>query len=163
MMILRDVYSNDRVQKAYLLYELLKRRKPNESISHKSMPTWEEHQNFINSRPYKGWYILALDFNKDEDWFGSIYLSKKDEIGIHLWDSYQKQGFGRLAIQTLMLNNPDVRTFYANINPLNFKSIKFFLKLGFLLVTADEIQATYSMENPYYSLALHGRLNEPLA
>ena len=62
------------------LYEFLSERQPIENISHKQMPTFREHVKFINSTPYSKWYII----NYDDQKIGTIYLSKQNEIGIHL-------------------------------------------------------------------------------
>ena len=60
-----------------LLYDLLSERTPEESISHKSMPTYPEHEKFVQSNPYFAWYLIDVD----GQFVGSIYLSKQREIG----------------------------------------------------------------------------------
>ena len=40
------------------LYELLAERDPIANISHKKMPSWQEHWKFIASEPYKFWGIV---------------------------------------------------------------------------------------------------------
>ena len=62
------------------LYELLKQRDPRANISHKKMPSFKQHENFIRSKPYSKWYIIQSSKND----VGSIYLSKNNEIGISL-------------------------------------------------------------------------------
>ena len=42
------------------------------------MPTLIEHEKFVLSNPYTNWYIIK----KNNEKIGSIYLSKRDEIGI---------------------------------------------------------------------------------
>ena len=116
-----------------LLYQLLQERTPATNISHREMPTWDAHAHFIQSRPYRAWYVIQ----GDEIPVGSIYLSKMNEIGVFILIKYQGQGFGKLAIQTLMAKHPGER-FLANINPNNSRSIKFFKSLGF-----KHIQNTY--------------------
>ena len=117
------------------LYNLLEERKPVTYISHKKMPTYEEHVNFVKSSPYSKWYIIEVD----EERAGSIYLTKQNEIGIFLNDGLQEKGIGSNALNVLIGKNPDLR-YLANINPENKKSIKFFKKLGFTL-----IQYTYEL------------------
>ena len=58
------------------LYTLLSERESLVNISHKTMPTYDEHLNFINSKPYSKWYIVK----KDTQSIGSIYLSKQNEF-----------------------------------------------------------------------------------
>ena len=73
---LKPVTKND----ALFLYDLLKNRDPIANISHKKMPSYDEHVYFILSNPYTIWYTIEYEGEKT----GSIYLSKQDEIGI-LW------------------------------------------------------------------------------
>jgi len=117
------------------LYNLLDERKPVTYISHKKMPTYEEHVNFVKSSPYSKWYIIEVDGERA----GSIYLTKQNEIGIFLNEGLQEKGIGSNALNVLIGKNPDLR-YLANINPENKKSIKFFKKLGFTL-----IQYTYEL------------------
>ena len=117
------------------LYELLSERKQITFISHKKMPTYEEHVKFIESEPYSKWYIIQIDDKK----IGSIYLTKENEIGIFLKESLQRSGIGSNALNKLIDINPGLR-YLANINPKNEKSIKFFKKSGFKL-----IQYTYEL------------------
>ena len=117
------------------LYNLLDERKPVTYISHKKMPTYEEHVNFVKSSPYSKWYIIEVDGERA----GSIYLTKQNEIGIFLNEGLQEKGIGSNALNVLIGKNPDLR-YLANINPENKKSIEFFKKLGFTL-----IQYTYGL------------------
>ena len=117
------------------LYNLLEERKPVTYISHKKMPTYEEHVNFVKSSPYSKWYIIEVNGERA----GSIYLTKQNEIGIFLNEGLQEKGIGSNALNVLIGKNPDLR-YLANINPENKKSIKFFKKLGFTL-----IQYTYGL------------------
>ena len=119
------------------LYELLKQRDPRANISHKKMPSFKQHENFIRSKPYSKWYIIQ---NSKND-VGSIYLSKNNEIGIFLIKKNQNNGIGVNALKLLIKKNPKVR-YLANVNPKNKKSIDFFKKNGFKL-----IQHTYELEN----------------
>ena len=111
------------------LFELLAEREPKINISHKKMPTYNEHVEFISSKPYKIWYIILEDKNK----IGTIYLSKQNEIGIHLKKDFQKNTGGSVALKLLIEKNPEKR-FLANINPSNTVSEKFFKKNGFKLI-----------------------------
>ena len=62
------------------LYELLNERNPKSNISHKKMPTLNQHAKFIISKPYSKWYIIYYNDKKA----GSVYLSRHNEIGIHI-------------------------------------------------------------------------------
>jgi len=118
------------------LYEILREREPITNISHRKMPTYKQHVDFIMSKPYSKWYIVYYRGKKA----GSAYLSKQDEIGIFLKKKIQNKGIGRTVLHLLMKNNPKPR-YLANINPKNSKSINFFKKNGFHL-----IQYTYEFD-----------------
>ena len=111
------------------LFDLLKERNPRVNISHKKMPTYNQHRKFIKSKPYSKWYIIL----KSKQKIGSIYLSKNDEIGIFLSKKFQGKNVGNFALNELMKKNPRKR-FLANVSPKNKKSMEFFKKNGFKLI-----------------------------
>ena len=117
------------------LFSLLKERDPKINISHKKIPTYQQHKKFVSSKPYKKWYIIK--FNKIK--IGSIYLSKNNEIGIFIKNDFQNHKFGNDVLRIFMLQYPQDR-YLANISPKNKKSIKFFTNNGFKL-----IQYTYEL------------------
>jgi len=111
------------------LFDLLKERNPKANISHKKMPSYDEHVDFIKSKPYTKWYVIL----KSNEKVGSIYLSKNDEIGIFILKKFQGNNFGVYALNELLKKNPRKR-FLANVNPKNKKSISFFKNNGFKLI-----------------------------
>ena len=111
------------------LFDLLKERNPKANISHKKMPSYDEHIDFIKSKPYTKWYVIL----KSNEKVGSIYLSKNDEIGIFILKKFQGNNFGVYALNKLLKKNPRKR-FLANVNPKNKKSISFFKNNGFKLI-----------------------------
>ena len=106
-------------ESSFILYSLLKQRTPEQSISHKEMPSWPDHIQFIASEPYLCWYLIF-----DEDAVGAIYLTKQREIGIGIFNQHQFKGYGKQAVKMLIEKHPG--PFYANINPNNFASRRFF-------------------------------------
>ena len=118
------------------LYQLLVQRQPTVNISHKKMPTYEEHIKFVKSKPYSKWYIIILETRK----VGTAYLSKQNEIGIHLMRKYEKKYIYLQTIKELMKKNPK-KKFLVNISPRNKKYIQFFKKFGFKL-----LQHTYELD-----------------
>lgn len=136
----RDV---DRDKNYSILYQLLGERKSYESISHNDMPTWQEHDAFVKRKPYKGWYIIYEDIDAKQlnVPVGSIYLSYSNEIGIAIFEKYRRMGFAANAIIDLIRLYSQEKYFYANINPMNDKSIKLFTGLKFEL-----LQHTYRIE-----------------
>ena len=118
------------------LYTHLKERDSRANISHKRMPTYQEHVKFVNSKPYSKWYIVMYGAKK----IGTIYLTKMNEIGIFIKKKFQDDGVGQATLDLLMQKHPKER-FLANVNPKNKKSINFFKHNKFKL-----IQYTYELE-----------------
>lgn len=116
-----------------LLYELLLQRTPNQSISHKVAPTWEDHVSFVMLCPYLYWYLIEISTG---ELVGAIYLTRQREIGIFVLDQYLGQGYGTKAVQILMDKHPG--RFLANVNPNNEASAALWQSLGFNL-----LQLTY--------------------
>jgi RimJ/RimL family protein N-acetyltransferase len=110
------------------LFALLKERPAYANISHREMPSYEEHMRFVRSDPYAAWYVIE-DATGD---VGAIYLTKHDEIGVFVWSSLRGQGHGSWAVAELMNIHPRPR-YFANISPLNTGSQRFFQALGFEL------------------------------
>lgn len=123
-MRLVDVYANCELS-CRVLFKLLSERRPNESISHRAMPTWTEHCAFVRSRPYRTWYLVEVGGVA----VGATYLTMQHEIGIGILRDHQRNGYAREAVQRLMALHPG--RFLANINPANEASIALFRKLGF--------------------------------
>ena len=118
-----------------LLYELLKERTPEQSISHKEMPTYTQHCQFVSSEPYRAWYLVQ----DDSITVGATYLTRNGEIGIAVFEEQRGKGYAEAAIKMLMERHDG--PFLANINPKNGASIGLFRKLGF-----EILQETYSHE-----------------
>lgn len=116
-----------------LLWQLMAERTPEVSISHKRMPTWEEHENYIRSMPHPYWYLVDAG---EEEYVGAIYLSLQREIGIGILRRFRGFQYGPTAIKLMMDLHPG--RFLANINPMNGTSIQMFRELGF-----KQIQVTY--------------------
>lgn len=133
-MILFNVYNNDEHWGA--LYDLLAERKPEESISHKAMPSLENHFKFVASKPYKAWYYII---GEEGEIVGSIYLTEAREIGIGIFKKFRRRGYAIDAIKRLMEMYPG--RFLANINPANSASIKLFSRIG-----CTHIQNTYELK-----------------
>lgn len=135
-MKLIDVYSELHSAKLNC-WRLLQEREETVNISHKVMPTWEEHCRFIDSKPYKAWYLIQ---DASQEFVGTIYVSKMDEIGLFIYKAHQGQGKGRSALKAL-------RELYkgrllANIAPSNYRSKAMFISSGF-----KPIQETYELSD----------------
>lgn len=128
------------------LYELLRERSteadPHVNISHRRLPSFQEHQRFVRSRPYRAWLFVKADGLVA----GNLTITKLNEIGIVLSADYRGKGVGRWAVGELLRRFrplpaiPAARSgrFVANINPKNERSIRLFTGLGAVL-----LQQTY--------------------
>ena len=130
---LKQITENDML----FLYELLKNKDPNSNISHKKMPTYDEHVKFVLSKPYTNWYIIECDKKNA----GAIYLSKLDEIGISIGSDYEYEQIAKVAIKLLMELNPRKR-YLVNVSPKDITAQEFLLKNGF-----SGLEYVYEMKN----------------
>jgi RimJ/RimL family protein N-acetyltransferase len=99
------------------------------NISHKKMPTYNQHVAFVSAKPYSKWYVILYDTNKA----GSIYLTSQNEIGIFIKKSFQSKQLGNIALRKMIQKNAKKR-YLANVNPQNKKSVRFFKNNGFKLI-----------------------------
>lgn len=123
-----------------ILYELMGERESHQNISHKEMPTMDEHVQFVDSDPYKAWFLIEVPATElIHEVVGSIYLTHQNEIGIQLFKQYIGKGYGAEAVNMLMdaFEGP----FLMNISPENSDSIRFFEGLG-----GRHIQNTYKID-----------------
>jgi len=150
-----DIYSDGRGER--LAYELLKERPLEHGISHKRMPTWEEHLHFMHSapHPFRLWLVIETDdFNARDPRLarqvpvGVIEVLPSNEFGVHVLKRYQGHGIGRSAVELFIKTHeplppiPAVRNgrWLANVAPANKRAAEFFQKLGF-----TKIQETYAL------------------
>jgi RimJ/RimL family protein N-acetyltransferase len=66
------------VNDSKILFRLLKKRV--HFISHRSNPAYEKHKKFIESKPYRHWYLIF----EDDEPIGSFYIQHDNSIGINL-------------------------------------------------------------------------------
>jgi RimJ/RimL family protein N-acetyltransferase len=149
----------EREDAAQILWDLLAERMSEQSISHKKMPTWEEHLAFVELKKPKP-VLTSTDANVDlapyflsgneyQDWcliqnsagiVGAIYLTRQNEIGVSIFGEFQGHGCGKEAIRLLMQKHGP-RRYLANINPENVHSQRVFESLGF-----EHVQNTLALE-----------------
>ncbi len=124
---------------ASYLYALLKEREDYVNISHKELPSFQNHVDFIASNPYKEWKFIYTDTKHGERLCGAYYITKHNEIGLFMFKLYQGQGLGKEALAKIIDEHKGERLL-ANINPANTKSIGLFGSFGF-----KHIQNTYEL------------------
>ena len=111
------------------LYNLLMERDTRANISHKKMPTYNQHVSFVSAKPYSKWYVILYGASKA----GSIYLTSQNEIGIFIKKSFQNKQIENIVLHKLIQKNPKKR-YLANVNTQNKKSMRFFKNNGFKLI-----------------------------
>lgn len=147
---LKSVYSHyEHVSHIQILYNLLKERSTEDdeytNISHRKLPKYQDHVEYVNRHPYALWF-LAMENN---ECLGSISLTKRNEIGVVLFKKYRGKGYGTRILELFLAENeplPEEKGqrsdgFIANINPKNEASIRLFKKFGF-----EHVQNTYQLE-----------------
>lgn len=140
----KNVYGQIKFNKEYLelLYSLMQEREPYQSISHKELPTFDEHCVFVESRPYDSWWVICIDDTP----VGAVYAVKdlfaKREyiyIGLFVLKQYKRMGLGHAALDWIKYLYP-CKDIYANIARHNYDSQDFFESQGF-----KEISYTYKL------------------
>lgn len=114
------------------LFKLLEQRPKYARISHRSMPSWNQHVEFCERKPYREWWIIK----RLGEEVGSVYLTYAGEIGIAVERHKRRLGVAREAVQWMMERH-DGRLL-ANVGPFNVPSRNLFEGLGWKLV-----QVTY--------------------
>ena len=125
------------------LYDLLTERKPFENISHKKLPSYNNHVKFIKSTPYSKWLLIEYR----DKMIGSVYLSKNTEIAIWIKKSIKdyKMGIQKKVLEEVITKFTR-KKYFVNLNPRNKKMINFYKKNGFKLI--------------YFTFELEGKKDE---
>ena len=123
----RVVPSDDQVM---ILYQLLKLRR--NSISHVSIPRFDDHREFVNNNPYLIWYLIF----KGKNILGSVYIQKDNSIGLNLINEYGDNDVLNIIefIKRSHSPLPSIKSyrrgeFFLNLSPLNTKLLKTLEKL----------------------------------
>ena len=122
-------------KKIDFLYNIMKLKldEPHINISHLEVPTIPNHIRFIQSRPYRYWFIISIN----KKYIGSVYITKSKEIGLYIMPKYRT-----VALETIIINKMiELGGKYMNVNPKNEERIKTIKKINFKL-----IQYTYKLD-----------------
>ncbi len=133
---LRSIYEFRDETRWSKLYALLCERPDYVNISHKAVPTYTDHISFVEGKPYTAWYFIT---DVEDTIYGTIYLTDRSEVGIQVFEHYQRMGVGDRALELFLGLHPG--PIYANIAPTNPRSMAFFSKHGF-----KPLQNTYVLE-----------------
>ena len=125
------------------LYRQIKGRK--HSISHKQVPTYEEHAQFVKAHPYRNWFIVKDGPNH----LGSVYIQFDNSLGLNLIDGISIDQLKQIIdmVQTLLSPLPAIPSirfggYFCNISVSNVSLQNMLLSLGF-----EEKQRTYVLNN----------------
>jgi hypothetical protein len=106
------------------LYDFLSRR--SYKISHKKIPSYTEHEEFVLNHPYRIWFLLKAN----NSYIGSLYLTNQNTIGIDITEEFIQQSITFIIDEIKSKFKPlpeikSIRTNYFSINvaPNNFKLI----------------------------------------
>jgi RimJ/RimL family protein N-acetyltransferase len=146
MIRLVDLYRGGKIDQADVdfLYQLLAERPPEANISHRDMPTPEQHKQFVHRRPYAAWYLIEQHGRVDTlpesepgipgSWpVGAVYLTQAREVGIFVLRVHWGKGHARAALEELRRLHPG--PILANVAPGNERSHRFFQAAGGRLIS----------------------------
>ena len=126
-----------------LLFEILKNRSSNSNLSHVKLPSYQKHKKFVNSRPYRYWFLI---FSSNQ-LIGSAYITRLNEISIKLKKNnlfFYKQTL-KLLLEGLkpLKGIPSKRrsNFLINVSPKDKNLVSLFAKMKLL-----KIQETYEVK-----------------
>lgn len=108
------------------LFECLQKRPSAHSISHRALPTFDEHCRFVDSRPYRFWYLIE----SDGDYIGSVYVTEMNDIGLFMTPGNTPKAPEAIK-QVLSTHRPlpairskRIEAFSINVNPGNLDLIQ---------------------------------------
>jgi RimJ/RimL family protein N-acetyltransferase len=118
-----------------LLWRCLAERPKRANISHDGkLPLWENHVEFVKSKPYREWYIIKVLVEGTWMSCGNFYITHRNEVGIFILKQYKRCGIAFSVLKKI----PNKGEFFANIAPRNYPSQRLFKKCGFV-----HVQNTY--------------------
>lgn len=152
------------------LYQLLAERPAEANISHRQMPTIEQHRAFVSRRPYRAWLLVEVYSGAKGDGVtddtaaiqaeiqaaatghgrrvGAVYLTHRNEVGVFILKASRRCGHALNALEELVRAFDPLPAqasdrqpyFVAHVAPGNQASKALFEKLG-----ARLIQMTYEL------------------
>lgn len=144
-----DVYDGQGLHPAALdiLHQVLLERTPEQNISHRGTPTFEQHRQFVTRRPYRAWYLVMAP-EQTRAFVGAVYATSRNELGVFILQAWQKRGYGPAALTEFMRRHQPLDRitgkrrdcWLANIAPGNARSKSLFERLGF-----RKVQETYAL------------------
>lgn len=142
-----DIYQTQNAPN--ILYRLMQERSHEDdsftNISHRKLPSWDEHIAFVEREFYRFWWLIEAD----GQFIGSLSVTWNNEIGIVLFKRFRGRGYGKTALRTLLemikplpaLPSERRGGWVAHVHPKNEISVGMFGSFGFKLA-----QQTYVLE-----------------
>ena len=122
-----------------LLYLQLKKRSYH--VSHKSLPSFKEHKDFVNNNPYRAWFIVK----HESTYIGNIYIQFDNSIGLNFEEnitSDQIQKILSLICSKLppleSIHSSRLGSYFVNVPSSNIS-----LQKKLTLIKCTEIQRSY--------------------
>lgn len=115
------------------LFNLLKYRRY--GISHKSMPSYEDHKFFISNFPYFKWLIISYEEIK----IGALYINQDNSVSINLLPNKIKhldeiiKSFEIKFLPQEPLKSLRSRNFFFNLHPEDIMMQKTLEKNGYVI------------------------------
>ena len=113
---------------AEFLYEMLKERDSTVNVTHQKLPLFNEHLEFIKSKPYDAWYIIEIESKQ----VGHIYIDNENRIGWFIKIEFKEFGFVIPAFEELKILHKR-KNYFGKVNPNNFEAQNLLTKLKFVL------------------------------
>lgn len=138
--ILEEIAPNK--EQIRVLFDQLKQRKFN--ISHRYLPKYEDHEEFVKNHPYRAWFIIK----KLGEIIGNIYVQFDNSIGLNCVDeTTEEQIENILKILTSKLppleGSPSIRfgDYFLNVSASNLNLQNQLKNIGFV-----ETQRSFYLE-----------------
>ena len=111
-------------------------------ISHSSMPSFQEHKEFVQKHPYRYWFFVKL-LKKS---IGTLYLSNVNSIGINLIDEYKDVAEEvLLKVQETFEPLPPIKSVRSSNFIINVPHDDYQLADAIKRLGGNEIQKTFTL------------------
>lgn len=132
---LRPVNYGSSADLGFLYGVLIQRlQDPDSNISHKTLPSWDEHVAYLRSGAYRVHYLATLGERADFC-LGHCYVDYRDCVGVYVQVGFRRHGIAKWMLAELIARHPP--PLVANVNPKNGASLRLFRNAGFVM---DDIE-----------------------
>jgi pseudaminic acid synthase len=132
-----------------LLFEQLKERKFN--ISHKRMPSLDEHRKFVTNHPYRVWWLI-YDFVDPKRVLGTVYVNYDNSVGLHLAFEMINFSANHFMMKLKTYLSPELPKhsaiyydFFYNVHPENWEFINWLKRSDYVQTQCSFAQINSSI------------------